>query len=66
MAAIGYAYGKQVYCFPWFSRKLFELLPWQSYFLLDMLEELGVIAIVPLENSDLVLIRSFNISTEER
>lgn len=48
MAAIGYAYGKQVFCFPWFTRKLFESFHGNLIFLLDMLEELGVIAIVPI------------------
>lgn len=48
MAAIGYAHGKQVYCFPWLSKKRFDYYHGNITYLLDMLEELGMIAIVPI------------------
>ncbi len=48
MAAIGYAHGKQVYCFPWLSKKRFDSYHGNITYLLDMLEELGMIAIVPI------------------
>ncbi len=48
MAAIGYAYGKQVYCFPWLSKKRFDYYHGNMTWLLDILEKLEMIAIVPV------------------
>lgn len=48
MAAIGYAYGKQVYCFPWLSKKRFDYYHGNMIWLLDILEKLEMIAIVPV------------------
>ena len=48
MAAIGYAYGKQVYCFPWLSKCRFDAYHGNMIWLLDILEKLEMIAIVPV------------------
>lgn len=48
MAAIAYSYGKQVFCFPWMSQKRFEYYHKNLSGLLEMLDHLEVIAIVPV------------------
>lgn len=48
MAAIGYAFGKQVYCFPWHSRFMAEYCKGHFSFLLPKLDELGMIVIFPV------------------
>ena len=48
MAAIGYAFGKQVYCFPWHSRYMAEYYQGHLKFLLPKLAELGMIVIFPV------------------
>lgn len=48
MAAVGYAHGKEVFCFPWLSKKMFNYYTNNILWLLDILEELKVIAIVPV------------------
>lgn len=48
MAAIGYCYGKQVYCFPWLSNLRFEYYHRNMTGLLEILASLNQIAIVPI------------------
>lgn len=48
MAAIGYCNGKQVFCFPWLSKRRFEGYHKQITTTLDILESLGKIVIVPI------------------
>lgn len=48
MAAIGYAYGKEVFCFPWLSRLRFEAFHNHMPQLLNTLSELNKIVILPL------------------
>ena len=48
MAAIGYAHGKEVFCFPWHSRKMFDYYTNNILWLLDILEKLNVIVILPV------------------
>lgn len=51
MAAIGYAYHKQVFCFPWLSRQRFDYYHENLTWVLDKLESLGRTAIVPVGES---------------
>lgn len=48
MAAIGYSMGKQVYCFPWFSRKRYESYHKNLSWLMEMLENLEMTVILPI------------------
>lgn len=48
MAAIGLAYGKEIFCFPWLSNKRFESYHQNISKLLECLENLGKIVIVPI------------------
>ena len=48
MAAIAYSNNKQVFCFPWLSQKRFEGYHNNLLWLLDELDRLGIIAIVPV------------------
>lgn len=48
MAAIGYAYGKQVFCFPWLSQKRLNGYHANITGLLDILESLKKIIILPI------------------
>ena len=48
MAAVGYSYGKEVFCFPWLSKRMFDYYTNNILWLLDIFEELKVIAIVPV------------------
>lgn len=48
MSAIGYAYGKEVFCFPWLSRLRFEAFHNHMPQLLNTLSELNKIVILPL------------------
>ena len=52
MGAIGYVYGKQVYCFPWLSASRFEAYHGNMTWLLDTLKSLEMIAIVPRGKKD--------------
>ncbi|MBQ3084050.1 MAG: hypothetical protein IJC46_01180 [Clostridia bacterium] len=47
MAAIGYAHGKEIFCFPWLSHKRFECYHGNLTDLLKILEQLKLLAIVP-------------------
>lgn len=47
MAAIGYAHGKEIFCFPWLSHKRFENYHGNLTDLLKILEQLRLLAIVP-------------------
>ena len=48
MNAIGYVYGKQVFCFPWLSQVRFDGFHGNMTESLKLLESLGKIAIVPV------------------
>lgn len=48
MAAVGYSFGKRVFCFPWFSRKRFEATHNNITWLFDALSEKDLIFILPL------------------
>ncbi|MBQ9070566.1 MAG: hypothetical protein IJY23_04380 [Clostridia bacterium] len=47
MCAVGYAYGKQIFCFPWLSKKMINYYGNNISWLLDILEKLNVIVILP-------------------
>lgn len=49
MAAIGYAGGKELFCFPWLSMEVYIHYRRNISGLLEILEEIGKMAIVPLE-----------------
>lgn len=48
MAAVAYAFGKDVFCFPWFSRTRFDGFHRNLSDLMEILESLGKIVILPL------------------
>lgn len=48
MAAIGFSYGKEIFCFPWLSVKRFNGYHENMNFTLKTLEELGKIIILPI------------------
>lgn len=48
MAAIGYCHGKQIFCFPWLSQKRFEYYHGHMTDLLDILDKLKKIVILPV------------------
>ena len=48
MAAIAYSNNKQIYCFPWLSKIRFEYYHKNLTDLLEILEDLGCFAIVPI------------------
>lgn len=48
MAAIGYVHGKQVFCFPWLSQRIFQAYHGHMTDLLDILDRLDKIVILPL------------------
>ena len=48
MAAIGYSYGKQIFCFPWLSHSRFEHYSGQLMWLFDLLKNLDKICILPI------------------
>lgn len=48
MAAIGLAYGKEVFCFPWMSYKRFSGYHNNTAKLLDILKELNKVIILPI------------------
>lgn len=50
MAAIGYAHGKQVYCFPWLSQNRFDGYHNNLTCLLSILKKLETIVILPMGN----------------
>jgi len=48
MAAIGYSYGKEFFCFPWFSVSLYESFHYHLSLLPNILKDLGKTVILPL------------------
>lgn len=48
MAAVGDAYGKQVFCFPWMSKSYFDGFHLYMPYTLDKLEKLNKIVILPI------------------
>lgn len=47
MAAVAVAYGKQIFCFPWFSKKMYAYFQTNFNFLFDRLNQLDMIVIFP-------------------
>lgn len=52
MAAVGYAYGKEIFCFPWLSKTMYDYYTNNITWLLDILEKLNTIVILPIGSSD--------------
>lgn len=52
MAAIGYVYGKEVFCFPWMSQMRFFAFHGHLTYALEKLEQLGKTVILPLGVSE--------------
>ena len=52
MAAIGYAFGKQVFCFPWLSKRRYSYFYNHIKYAVDTLTSLGAIVIVPREDEE--------------
>ena len=48
MAAIGFSFGKQIFCFPWFSKTRYKTYKIRFEYLLKVLSEHEKIAILPL------------------
>ena len=48
MAAIGYAYGKEIFCFPWLSRKAYDYYSSKLDELSDIFKKLNCIIIIPV------------------
>ena len=51
MAAIGHVHGKQVFCFPWLSQMMFDCYHGHMTDLLDILEKLEKVVILPIGKS---------------
>ena len=52
MAAIGYAFGKQIFCFPWLSKIRYSYFYNHIKYVVDTLITLGAIVIVPTEEEE--------------
>ncbi len=52
MAAIGYVHNKQVFCFPWLSKKRYDAYQLHMPDLMNILESLKMIVIVPRGQED--------------
>ena len=50
MAAVAYSHNKDIFCFPWFSKKRFECFNRNITNLLDILAALNKIVVLPLES----------------
>lgn len=50
MAAIGYSYGKQIFCFPWMSQKRFDYYHLNLTYLLEVLEKMEMVVVLPVGN----------------
>jgi hypothetical protein len=48
MAAIGFSYKKEIFCFPWLSNRRFESYHKNLTALLQILENLGKTVIIPI------------------
>ena len=48
MAAVGFSFGKQVFCFPWFSKTRYKIYKIRFEYILKVLGEHKKIAILPL------------------
>ena len=48
MLAIGFAYGKEVFCFPWFSKSRYEAFLMHITHTINLLSDLNKIVILPL------------------
>lgn len=53
MAAIGFSYKKEIFCFPWLSNKRFESYHKNLTVLLQILEDLEKTIIIPVGHSDI-------------
>ena len=52
MAAIGFAYDRQVFCFPWLSNRRFVCHRNSVQAILDVLEQAGKIVLLPVGYND--------------
>ena len=52
MAAIGYAFGKQIFCFPWLSKIRYSYFYNHIKYVVDTLTTLGATVIVPTEEQE--------------
>ena len=52
MVAIGYAFGKQIVCFPWLSKIRYSYFYNHIKYVVDTLTTLGAIVIVPTEEQE--------------
>lgn len=48
MAAVGYVYGKEIFCFPWLSQNRFDYYHGNITDLLNILEGLKKVVILPV------------------
>ena len=48
MCAIGFSYGKEIFCFPWFSKSRYEAFVVHLNYTLKVLSDLNKIVILPL------------------
>lgn len=51
MCAIAFCEGKKVFCFPWFSKKLYKYSEYNLNFTVELLKSLGCFVILPLDGS---------------
>ena len=51
MSAIGFSYGKEVFCLPWFSMRRYDRFKVQMSHLNDTLSSLGKMVVFPIENA---------------
>ena len=48
MAAVGYAHGREIFCYPWHNAERFNYFRFHLYYTFELLERLGLMAIVPV------------------
>lgn len=48
MAAVGYAHGRDIFCYPWYSVLRFNCFQYRLYYTFELFEQLGLMAIVPV------------------
>ena len=51
MCAISFCEGKKVFCFPWFSKKLYKYSEYNLNYTVELLKNLGCFVILPLDES---------------
>lgn len=53
MAAVGYAFGREIFCYPWHSVKRFNCFRYRFYYAFELFERLGLMAIVPVGEGEI-------------